>query len=117
MKKEYILKIGLAFTLLYAGIAALLHPLDWIGFVPSWVTSFGITRELALRGHSFVEIILAVWLLTHWQKKLAAGLIAADILVIILINGFGRSVFPVTFRDVGLLAIALYLALPETKRL
>lgn len=115
MKKEYILKLGLAFTLIYAGIDSLLHPLDWIGFVPTWVNSLGVTRELALSGHSFIEIILAVLLLVGWKKRIVASLIALDILVIILINGFGRSVFPVTFRDVGLLAIAAYLAWPENK--
>jgi uncharacterized membrane protein YphA (DoxX/SURF4 family) len=114
MKKQYILKLGLAFTLLYAGIDSLVHMQDWIGFVPTWVSNFGISRALALHGHSFAEIILAILLLIGWKKRLVASIIALDILIIILVNGFDRSVFPVTFRDIGLLSIAVYLALEET---
>ena len=113
MKKQYILRLGLAFTLFYAAMDSLLHPQDWIGFVPSWIQGFGLTRGQFLTLHSVGQIILAVWLFIPWQRRLGASLIALDILAIILINGFSRSVFPVTFRDVGLLAIAVYLALPE----
>lgn len=113
MKKQYVLRVGLAFTLLYAGIDSLLSPSDWIGFVPVWVQSLHITRLFALQSHSVVEIVLAVLLLTGWQKRAVASLVFLDILAIIMVNGFGPSVFQVTFRDVGLLAIALYLALPE----
>ena len=115
MKKQYVLKLGLAFTLLYAAIDSIMHPRDWIGYVPNWVNSFGVTRDLALLGHSFAEISLAILLLIGWKQRFIASLIALDILVILLINGFGRSIFPVTFRDVGLLAVAVYLALPKTK--
>lgn len=114
MKKQYILQLGLAFTFLYAGIDSLTHPQDWIGFVPGWIHTLGITKELALRGQSFAQILLAVLLLSGWKKRIVASIIALNILVIILVNGFGRDIFPVTFRDVGLLAIAVYLAMPET---
>lgn len=111
--KKYILNIGLAFTLAFAGIDSLMHPLDWIGFVPDWVNIFGVTRDIALLAHSFTEIILAILLLTGWKTGIVAWIIFLDMWAIILVNGFGRSSFLITFRDIGLLAVALYLALPE----
>ena len=111
MTKKYILQLGLAFVLLYAGISAWVQPQDWIGFVPTWVTDFGTSRLLALHLHSVAEIILGVWLLSNFQIRLAAWLTAADLAVIILVNGFDSAVFTTTFRDIGLLAAAVYLGL------
>jgi len=111
--KKYILNIGLAFTLLYAGISALLFPFDWIGFVPVWVENLGFSQELALHMHSVVEIILGVLLLCNIKTRIVAGIIALDIAAIVILGGFGRGMFLVTFRDVGLVCTALYLALSE----
>lgn len=109
MNKKYILQIGLAFVLLYAGIAALLKPDDWIGFVPHWVTNFGTSRILALHLHSVAEVVLGVWLLINFKIKWAALLTALDIAAILVFAGLDSSVFIVTFRDVGLLLMAIYL--------
>lgn len=108
--KKYLLNIGLAFTLLYAGIMAFVNPSDWVGFVPQWVTSFGISRDLALHSHSVVEILLGVWLLSNWQVKWAGLVSALDILAILLATGFSNGILLITFRDVGLLFMAIYLA-------
>lgn len=109
--KKYILQIGLAFTLLYAGISSFLHPYDWVGFVPTWVEKFGTSQLLALHMHGVVEIILGLLLLTGWQRKWISLLVALDILAILLVNGFAGNMFLITFRDVGLFAMALYLYL------
>lgn len=110
MTKKYLLNLGLAFTLLYAGISALVTPSDWVGFVPAWVTSFGLSRELALHAHSAAEILLGAGLLFNYRVKIVAGLAALDMLAILLAGGFSASVFLITFRDVGLFLAALYLA-------
>ena len=109
--KKYLLNFGLAFTLFYAGIAAFMNPFDWIGFVPMWVEKFGTSRELALHMHSVAEILLGVWLLSNWKVQWAGLVVALDILVILLVNGFSGGVLLITFRDVGLLFTAIYLAL------
>ncbi len=110
-KKKYLLNVGLAFTLLYAGISILLNPSDWIGFVPVWVSKFGTTREFALQSHAFFEIFMGVWLLSNWRVKWVAILAALDMLSIIVLNGTGA--LPITFRDIGLLFMAVYLAVDE----
>ena len=112
--KKYILNVGLAFTLLYAGINILLYPMDWIGFVPFWVSKFGVTREFALQSHAFGEIFLGAWLLSNYKVKWVAILVALDMLTIIVLNGSGS--LPITFRDVGLLFMAIYLAAANEPR-
>jgi uncharacterized membrane protein YphA (DoxX/SURF4 family) len=111
MKKKYLLQLGLAFTLLYAGMDSLIHTFDWVGFVPGWIENFGIKPELALHAHSIVEIALGLLLLTTWKTKWVAAIAALDMAIILVANGFGRGIFLITFRDVGLLCTAIYLAL------
>lgn len=110
-RNKIILRIGLAFVLFYAGISAFIHPYDWIGFVPTWANRFGMSQIIALHLHSVVEIILGLWLIIGKKLRLAAVLTAIDIGTILLISGFDRTVFLATFRDVGLVAMAIYLAL------
>ena len=107
MNKKYLINIGLSFTLLYAGINILRFPSDWIGFVPQWVTNFGVTREFALQSHAFGEIFLGLWLLSNYKVKWVALLAALDMASIIILNGTGA--LPITFRDIGLLFMAIYL--------
>lgn len=116
MKKIYLLQIGLAFVLLYAGIDSFRYPDDWIGFVPKAVNNYGLTRQSFLQIHAAAEILLGVWLLSNWKIRLVSFLVALDLAAIIIVNGLGRSVFLITFRDVGLLFAALYLSLVARRR-
>jgi len=113
MNKKYILNLGLAFTLLYAGIGALVHPIDWVSFVPAWVNRFGLNEMTALHIHSIGEILLGILLLAKWKIKWVSLLTALDIAAIIIVNGFSHTVLLATFRDVGLLTMAIYLAVAD----
>ncbi len=110
-KKKYLLQFGLAFVLIYASVGALLYPVDWIGFVPSWVENFGISRGLALHLHSAFQIILGLALLLNYKVKAISLIVAINIAVLMAVNGFSRAVFTTTFRDVGLFFMALYLGM------
>jgi len=107
MKKKYLINTGIALTFLYAGISALTHPYDWIGFVPNFVKILPVGKPTVLMAHSIFEMLLAIWILSNkWVKW--AGLIAAlDILSIVILNGLGA--LPITFRDIGLVFMAIYL--------
>ena len=110
---KYLLQIGLAITLLYAGIAALITPNDWIGFVPGWIKNFGLSAPIFLQLHSIAEIALGAWLLTNWHLRIVVLLVFIDLAAIILTQGFGRAALSITFRDFGLLFIAFYLILAD----
>lgn len=99
------LRLGLAFVFLYAAVESLLHPLEWSGFLPSFVNRL-LNPNLAVRLIAVFEIVLALWLLSGKYKKYAAALSAMTLAGIILTN---LSQFIVTFRDVGLLCAALAL--------
>lgn len=111
MKAKYLLQIGLAFVLIYAGVDAFLHPFDWIGYVPHWVQFFHLSRAQFLHLHSAAEIILGILLLANYKLRIAAFLVFLDLLAIVIFGGFSRAVFLTTFRDIGLLFMAVALVL------
>ena len=105
-----LLRVGLAFVFLYAGIASLQQPLEWEGYVPHVVSSMlGITN--GLRVIAIGEIILGMWLLTGKYAKYAAAVSALMFAGIILVN---LNQLLITFRDIGLLFAALALYFLET---
>lgn len=108
-----LLSFGLAFVFLYAGIAALVHPLEWIGYLPSFLGTF-IVLTVAIKIIATYEILLGVWLLSGLYRKIAAALTALTLLGILLAN---FTDFIVTFRDIGLFfaAVALFFMPTEVK--
>lgn len=111
-KAKVLLKIGLAFTLLYASVSSLTSPKDWIWYIPDWMKLIA-PADLLLVLHSSFELVLGVWLLSGWKGFYAATITALDLLVITLVN---IQVFGVVFRDVGLFfSAAALIVLYSTK--
>lgn len=102
---ERVLGIGLGFTFLYAGIASLVDPISWVGYLPSWTAAI-LPAETLILIHGVFQTALGVALATNWMLRTAALIAALDLSAIILFYGIDT----VTFRDVGLLimAAALY---------
>jgi len=102
---RWLLQIGLAATLAYAGIGSLLQPAFWIGYLPTFLGNI-IAPNVLIALLGIYELLLAVWLLSgHWLKW--AGLLCAlTFSGIILVN---LQSFIITFRDIGLLFAALAL--------
>ena len=111
-KKQYLLNLGLAFVLFYAGVDQIVHPLDWIGYIPSW-SLLGQPAERVLLGHSIFAIILGVAFLINYKRRWVATVGVLFFFCITFANGISRSVFLITFRDVPLITTALYLALAD----
>lgn len=109
MSAGIVLRLGLAFVFAYAGIAMLLEPENWIGYVPLFVKNIlGAQTELFLYLHAAFEIVLAVWLLWGRWLKWAALVAFLDLAAITVFN---LSLLDVVFRDVGLALAALGLYL------
>ena len=104
-----LLRIGLAFVLLYASISSFKTPSDWIGYLPHFLTS-RFPGHTLLGFFSIYEAALAVWLLSGYCIKYAAALAALTFSGIILTN---LSLLPLTFRDITMVFTSLALLFIE----
>ena len=102
---ERLLRLGLAFVFLYAAISSFISPQDWVGYFPSFMRQIAPTAIL-LPFFSIVELGLCGWLLSGWKVKWAALASAALLGGIVVTNPL---LLPITFRDVGLIFMALSL--------
>ncbi len=100
-----ILRWGLAFTFFYAAVSGLLHPMDWIGFLPPFLESF-ITLKMALTVFSVYELALAALLFTGRKLQIASLLSMATLAAIVIFN---MGTLDLVFRDVGLAMASLAL--------
>lgn len=110
-KDVLMLRLGLAAVLLYAGIRILIEPLNWLGFVPQWVEVM-MPREVFLKSHGFFEIGLGIGILAGVWLPLLAAIALLDFLSILIFFGIDD----ITFRDIGLVFMALALFLRTLPR-
>jgi len=109
-----LIRIGLGAVFLYAGISALINPMAWVGFVPSWVSVI-TTPFVFLAGHAVFQILIAIVLFSGVKLRVAASIAFIDILGILVFFG----VDDVTFRDFGLLTAAaalFFLSRPQVEQ-
>lgn len=100
-----ILRWGLAFTFFYAAIEGLLHPENWIGYLPPFLGNI-LPLRTVLTIFSVYEIALAA-LLFIGRKLYWVSLLS--IITLVVITVFNLEILDVTFRDVGLAMAALAL--------
>lgn len=106
------IRLGLAFTFLYAAVSAFLDPESWIGFVPSFIWN-PVTRAYFLFGHDLINFGVGIWLLTG-KKQFYAAIVSCLMLGGIIIANLNS--FIITFRDIGLLFAAVALAVMNYKK-
>ena len=111
------LRLGLAFTLLYAAWSAFQNPLNWIGFVSSDFISlipFQVSPQELLMALSIVQAGLAALLL--WGKQLVFVSLAVSAFLLGII-WFNLGAMDILFRDVGLFfsALALFVLAKKQK--
>lgn len=101
-----LLRVGLAFVFVFAGVAALSNPSNWIGYIPTWIqNTLPFPAEIFLKIHASADILIGVLLLFGvWIRWVAlAG--ALFLLSIVIFYGIDE----VTFRDIGLIGALLYI--------
>ena len=106
---SWLLRVGIAFAFLYAGISAYIEPINWIGFLPLWLQdSSPIPADTMLTIFLILEIILGLWILSGW-KTFYSCIVSA--LVILLITVSNPYQFIILFRDVVIFFSSLALAI------
>lgn len=104
---RWLIQLGLAAVLIYAGTSQLQKPNDWTTYFPSFVPS-SISLITLVKVVAVFELLVAIWLLSGKYLKLAGLLCALTFSGIIIFN---LHVLIITFRDIGLLFASLALVL------
>lgn len=108
-----LLRIGLAFSLFYAALSALIDPVSWIGYFPQFIRHLAPSEMLLTGGFSFVQLVIGGWILSGKEIFVPSVVAVAMLLGIILFN---FSQMDVIFRDISILFMALALAIANQKR-
>lgn len=103
------LRVGLAAVFLYAAVSSLQHPVEWIGFLPAFMRDI-VPGATLIKIFAVYELALAAWLVSGRRVRYA-GLVSAATLAGIVITNPGQLI--VTFRDIGLVFMALALFFTE----
>lgn len=102
---RWLLQIGLAAVFVYTGVGGLLQPDFWIGYLPTFLGNL-IAPNVLITLFAMYELLLAIWLLSGLWLRWASLVTALTLTGIVLLN---LSSFIVTFRDIGLIFMALAL--------
>lgn len=109
----FLIRAGLAFSFIYAGLGGFLKPENWIGWFPIAVREIvPLTDTALLAVWGIAEIALACWLLSGWKVQLAAYVAAFLLFAVTLAN---LASMDIVFRDIALGLVALGLALHAQK--
>lgn len=104
---SFFLRSGLAVVFFYAGIASLLAPENWVGFIPIFIRNV-FPASILLILFSIYQIALGAWLLSNKKIFFASLFSALTTLIIVITNMF---LFDIVFRDIAILFMAIALAI------
>ncbi len=116
MDREHItsavLRVGVAFAFLYAGIAGFINPEEWVGWFPKFISDI-VPQFTLLQIWDVYEIITGLWILSG--KKIFWPSVAASLsLAGLILTNLGAM--DVIFRDVTILAAAIALTIESFPR-
>ena len=107
-----VLRIGLALVLLWFGISQLVMPDNWVGWLPSWLPSFGLEPTTHVFINGGIETLLALSILAGLFTRAAATLAAVHMLAVVIavvsVSGFDATAVRDVGVFVGIVAVALY---------
>ena len=102
-----VLRIGVAFAFLYAGIGGFVDPQSWLGWFPKFMRDL-VPEMLLLQIWGLYEIVTGIWILSGkniFVPSLIASLSLAGLII------FNFSAMDIIFRDVTILAATVALAI------
>jgi len=108
-----LLKLGVAFALIYPAISAFIHPYSWVGFFPRPILDIvGIESTLLLNTFGALEVGIALWILFGKHIFIPASIAAAMLAGIVALN---LPQIDVLFRDIAIMLTALFLAYESSR--
>ena len=112
---KIILRVGLAFALIYASIGGILEPTAWVEYFPTFALGF-VPDETLLLIWGLFQVILAVWILSGRKIFIPSALASFSLAGLIIFN---LDATDVIFRDVTVLSVSIALMIenyPKTKQ-
>lgn len=107
-----ILSWFLGFVVLWFGIGEIMSPQNWIAFVPDFLGN-GQLATTAVFFHGLILSACGLLLVFNHYRRLAAAVIGLLLLEIIINLVFQAGLSDVAVRDIGLLGMAIALAVVE----
>jgi uncharacterized membrane protein YphA (DoxX/SURF4 family) len=103
-----ITQLGLAFVFVWTGILIFMDMPSWTGIIEkSWVKNFVPSAHFAMQATAVFDIIVGAWLFSGIVLWIPALLAALHLVSVLLVTG----IMGPSYRDVGLLAMAVALTL------
>lgn len=102
---DILLRLGVAFALLYPALNAVFDPYAWVGYFPTFMRGF-VPDLVLLHLFGIVEVVLALWILSG-RRVFYPALVTVALLVLIILLNLGD--FQIVFRDLSIALMALSL--------
>jgi hypothetical protein len=107
-----LLRIGLAFVLVYASVEIYIHPENFLKYIPKLILQ-SVPINHFLDSFGIIEVMLAVWLLSGWKGHYPSFLC---VLMMVGIVAFNMEHFNVLFRNVAIAFGGMALVFLELKK-
>lgn len=78
------LRIALSLVFFHFGANQLINPLEWIGFIPDFVTNIGIDAVTMVVANGILEIVLGLFMITGLFTRLSSLILGIHLSVIVV---------------------------------
>lgn len=103
-----ILRLGLGITFVLTGFLILKDNDKWTHMLPGWFSKYIGSARSFMVGTAWFDLILGAWIVSGYLTGIAASLAALHLLGVLLVSG--KDEFHEVYRDIGLLFMAVALA-------
>ncbi len=108
-----LLRVGVAIAFIYPPISALIEPLAWVGYFPSFISALPIDSTTLLHIFGAFEVIIGLWILSGKKILVPSALAVLSLAAIVLFN---LAQMDVLFRDIPIALMAFALALDAREK-
>lgn len=103
-----ILRLGLGITFALTGLLILKDEDKWTHMLPEWFSKYVRSARSFMIMTAWGDLILGIWILSGYFTGIASSLAALHLLGVLIVAG--KRAFHEVYRDVGLLFMAVALA-------